>query len=135
MNENDFLKSESVFRNKVKIIELRKIRRVLDNVVGFEKFISNAYLQSIAACYDPHTNYMSKTEYDNFESAITTEALSLGLDLQEEENGEISIARLVPGGPAWKSNELNKGDKLVEISWQGKTAVDLAGVDIEEVRN
>ncbi len=130
--ENDFFKSEPVFRNKVKITEQRKIRRILDNTAGSEKFISNAYLQSIAACYDPHTNYMSKIAYENFESVITTEALSLGLDL-EEENGEISIARLVPGGSGWKSNELNKGDKIIEISWQGKEAVDLTGADVTEV--
>jgi carboxyl-terminal processing protease len=38
----------------------------------------------------------------------------------------------VPGGPAWKSNELHKEDIITSVKWEGKPAVDLTGADMDE---
>ncbi|HEX8548752.1 MAG TPA: S41 family peptidase [Cytophagaceae bacterium] len=130
---NEFEKLENVYREKALLIEKRKIRRILDNSAEYDKYIQNLYFQAITSCYDPHSTYMSKEQYLGFEEALATENLSLGIEYEMEENGILSVARLVPGGPAWKSNQLNKGDQLLEISWEGKKAIDLAGADLEEL--
>lgn len=76
---------------------------------------------------------MSKTSWQNFESRLTSEELSFGINLDESETGNIIIESLVPGGPAWKSGQLNKDDVLLELQWEGKASVDLTASDIQEV--
>lgn len=134
INSSDSLpKKEPEVREKVKTMQLRTIDRILQHPIGFEKYVASLYLRSFGLCFDPHTTYMSHTEYQNMQSDLSKEAYSFGLDLEDNEDGEIVIARLHPGGPAWKSNELHKGDILTGLSWEGKETVDLTGADAQEV--
>jgi carboxyl-terminal processing protease len=124
---------EPAVRQKLGQIEKRNIRRILDHPGGFEEYVGSLFLNAVTLCYDPHTNYLSKTDWQNYEGALSKEQLSFGVDLDETDEGAITISRLVPGGPAWKSNELHKGDVLLALKWSGKNSVDLAGADLEEV--
>lgn len=131
--QSNMLVKEAEAREKTKIIEKRRIRRVLDHPEGFENYVASLYFDAITSVFDPHTNYMSKTSWQNFESLLTSEELSFGINLDESETGNIIIESLVPGGPAWKSGQLNKDDVLLELQWEGKAAVDLTASDIQEV--
>jgi carboxyl-terminal processing protease len=124
---------EPAVRQKLLQIEKRNIHRILDHPGGFEEYVGTLFLNAVTLCYDPHTNYLSKTDWQNYEGALSKEQLSFGVDLDETDEGAVTIARLVPGGPAWKSNELHKGDVLLALKWGGKNLVDLAGADLEEV--
>jgi len=124
---------EPAVRQKIGQIEKRNIRRILDHPGGFEEHVGTLFLNAVTLCYDPHTNYLSKTDWQNYEGGMSPEHLSFGVDLDETDEGAVTIARLVPGGPAWKSNELHKGDVLLALKWAGKPPVDLAGADLEEV--
>jgi carboxyl-terminal processing protease len=124
---------EPAARQKIGQIEKRNIRRILDHPGGFEEYVGTLFLNAVTLCHDPHTNYLSKTDWQNYEGALSKESLSFGVDLDETDEGAVTIARLVPGGPAWKSNELHKGDVLLALKWGGKNPVDLAGADLEEV--
>jgi carboxyl-terminal processing protease len=124
---------EPAARQKIGQIEKRNIRRILDHPGGFEEYVGTLFLKAVTLCHDPHTNYLSKTDWQNYEGALSRESLSFGVDLDETDEGAVTIARLVPGGPAWKSNELHKGDVLLALRWGGKNPVDLAGADLEEV--
>lgn len=127
------LSKEATIRQKVKLIQKRKIKRILENPNGYENYIASMFFGSITYCFDPHSVYMSKTDWENFESSLSKEAFSFGMDLDENEAGDVYIARLVPGGPAWKSNELHKDDILTELKWEGKEAIDLTGAESDEV--
>ena len=124
---------EPVVRQKIGQIEKRNIRRILDHPGSFEEYVGTLFLNAVTLCHDPHTNYLSKTDWQNYEGALSKEHLSFGLDLDETDEGAVTIARLVPGGPAWKSNELHKGDVLLALKWGGKQLIDLAGADRDEV--
>ncbi len=126
---------EPAARSKIQTIERRKIKRMLEYPAGFEAFVAMAFFNTVAECFDPHSNYLSPITQKNFEAALSTEGLSFGMDLNESDKGDITIARLVPGGPAWKSNELNKDDALIALKWAGKNAVDLTGADAYEVED
>ncbi len=124
---------EPAARQKVRLAEKRKIKRILENPAGFDAFVMGVFFNTVAECFDPHSNYFSQTNSKNFEASLATEGLSFGIDLDENDNGDVIISRLVPGGPAWKSNELHKGDVLLELQWEGKNAVDLTGAEADEV--
>jgi carboxyl-terminal processing protease len=132
LTDNSVLAKEQSIRQKLLAVEKRKIKRILEHPAGYENYIASLFCDAIASCYDPHTTFFSKTEWENFQSQLSTESLSFGLDLEESDGGDIVISRLVPGGPAWKSNELHKDDIVMAVQWAGKPTVDLTGAGIDE---
>ncbi|TAH27567.1 MAG: hypothetical protein EAZ07_01440 [Cytophagales bacterium] len=127
-----FIKNEKELRKKTILLEIKKNNKLLHSTKGFEKELQQLFLKAVSACYDAHTEYMSIDEGQTFQDHISTKKLSFGIDLEEEE-GNIKINRLSPGGPAWKSNKINKGDQLISITSKEKIKTELYLLDIEEV--
>ncbi|HKO79362.1 MAG TPA: carboxy terminal-processing peptidase [Chitinophagaceae bacterium] len=124
--------SEPKVRELLRMVESKALKKVLDHPEGFSDYVSQVYLNVIATAFDPHTNYFSTEEKEKFKSELSTESASFGIELDETEKGEIIIEKLVPGGPAWKSGDLNEGDELLSLQWEGKKAVEIAGVSLED---
>ena len=124
---------EAATREKVKLSEKKAIKKILDFPGGYDAFVSGIYLNAIASCFDPHTNYFSPQEKEDFQAQLSTEVFSFGIGLDENEKGQVVIDVLVPGGPAWKSGELHDGDELLNLQWEGKEAVDMTGASLEEI--
>ncbi len=110
-----------------------QISRTLNRPEGFEKYFRNRFLSVMANSFDPHTEFFSDAEKKDFESDITTETFTFGLGIDENRNGEIEITDLIPGGPAWKSNEIHKGDILVSLKLPDNKTEDLSLFDEAEV--
>jgi carboxyl-terminal processing protease len=123
---------ESEARQRVRSFELRKIDRILKHPAGFEAHFASQFFQSVTAVYDPHTSYLSATDMENFMSMLSTEGYYFGLTLGENDRGEVSIASLAPGGPAWKSGELNASDVLLMLKWEDQESLDMSGLSVEE---
>lgn len=119
-------------REQLKKNESRQLKRILEHSTGVEGYIMELYLDALAGCFDPHTNYFSPQGKQEFQEQLSTEALSLGLDLDENEKGQVIVDKLAPGGPAWKSGDLNKGDILLSMHWEGKENKDLTGAGLQE---
>ncbi|MGH2553565.1 MAG: carboxy terminal-processing peptidase [Chitinophagaceae bacterium] len=124
---------EASTREKVKLGEKKNIKNVLNFAGGYDVFISSLYLNAIASCFDPHTNYFSPQGKEDFQAQLSTESFSFGIELEENDKGQVVIDKLVPGGPAWKSGELHEGDELLSLQWEGKEAVDMSGATMEDV--
>jgi len=93
----------------------------------------HAYTYALTTSFDPHTNYFSVDEFQNFQIDMSRSLEGIGAKLQTE--GEHTVVNeLIPGGPAFKSNTLKKGDKIVGVG-QGKAAdiVDVSGWRINDV--
>ncbi|MEO7983160.1 MAG: carboxy terminal-processing peptidase [Bacteroidota bacterium] len=124
---------EPVIREKVKKAELKTIKKILDYPAGYPAFVSELYLDAVASCFDPHTNYFSPQGKEEFQAELSTEAYFFGIVFDENESGQIVVDKLIPGGPAWKSGEINKGDELISLQWEGKEAQDMTGAKLKEV--
>jgi carboxyl-terminal processing protease len=124
--------SEPKVRDRIKTGETRWLKRILEHPGGYPNYVTELYLNAIATGFDPHTNYFSPALKEDFKESLSTEMLSFGIELDEDDNGKIVIERLTPGGPGWKSGDLNKGDELLSLQWEGKEAVDMAGATLEE---
>lgn len=113
---------------------LQSFNKSLDDLIQNVSSSTNTYfLKSIALVFDPHTEYLTKAEMEKYREATSTERLSFGIDLSENTWGEVRVARLIPGGPAWKSGQIHQGDLLVQVKWPIKDAVDLLDYDADEV--
>ena len=73
------------------------------------------YMNSFAEALDPHTNYFSPTNADRFNQEMSQSLEGIGAMLQED--GEyIKITKVLPGGPAFKSNQLKENDKIAGVA-------------------
>ncbi|MGQ0738716.1 MAG: carboxy terminal-processing peptidase [Bacteroidota bacterium] len=125
-------RSEAKTREWLKKTETRNLKRIADHPSGIDGYIADLYLNALASGFDPHSNYFSPQEKAEFQESLSTEALSFGFDLDENDKGQIIVDQLAPGGPAWKSGDLNKGDVLLSILWEGKEWTDMTGATLEE---
>ncbi|HEY5917270.1 MAG TPA: S41 family peptidase, partial [Chryseolinea sp.] len=134
--EKDFLaKNEKVARQQVLRVLLRDADRILNHTDGFESYVASVFFQSMATAFDPHTSYFTSNQMQGFISSLSTEGFLFGFTIEENENGEVIISHLMPGGPAWNSGEIHKGDVLQALRWEGKELQDLWGIDREEVND
>ncbi|MGC4104464.1 carboxy terminal-processing peptidase [Ferruginibacter sp.] len=115
-----FTALEAEAREKIKRKELSYISNILSTPELFISNLQDEYLNSIAWCYDPHTNYMSLKEKKEFDTELSGTEYSAGLDLDEDEKGDKKITYLQPGGSAWRSGQLHKGDVIISIKAEGK---------------
>ncbi len=124
---------EAKVRERVCQPEQRLLKKVLEHPSGFSAYITERYLDMMTTCFDPHSNYFSPQGKEDFSAALSGEELSFGIELDENEKGEIVISQLMPGGPAWKSGEMNKGDELLSLHWEGRQEEEVRGMDLDDV--
>ena len=126
---------EAETRKKIGIRKKRMYQRIIDYPSGIEEYLTGVFLNTIANRYDPHSMYFSPSGKARFQASLSTEAKGFGFSIIESKIGEVEIDYLVPGGPAWKSNVLNKGDILQQVKWPKGEALDLTYSSAEEVDN
>jgi carboxyl-terminal processing protease len=127
------LQYEPQAREKTKAAELRAIKKLLQHPAGYEAYAVSIFNESMANLFDPHTSYMPPAEKEAFETGLGTEGLYFGLSVIENEKGEIELAQLMPGSPAWRCGELNQGDVIVQLAWEGKEPISAEGATAQEV--
>ncbi|MBL7723847.1 MAG: carboxy terminal-processing peptidase [Chitinophagaceae bacterium] len=124
--------AETKVREQLKKTEIKNLKRIAGHPGGIDGYITELYLNGLASVFDPHTNYFSPQGKQEFRESLSTEALSFGLELDENEKGQVVVDMMTPGGPAWKSGDLNKGDVLMSMLWEGKEVTDMTGATVEE---
>lgn len=82
--------------------------------------IVNYFLSCLAGSYDPHTEYMSQQESDNFKIQMSHNLVGIGALLSSKDN-IAEIQGIVVGGPADKQGELKLGDKILAVG-QGEVS-------------
>ena len=129
-----FNKYEAKARLSAKSSALRPFKQIQSHATGIASYVASIYFKSITAVYDPHTSYMSTTEMENFLTALSTEGYYFGITLGENNNGDVLIATVTPGGPAWKSGEINTSDIILNLTWEGQKQQDI-GISLEEAND
>lgn len=90
-------------------------------------------MNSLTTLYDPHTNYLSPENAENFDISMSLELQGIGAVLQSDED-YTKVSSLVAGGPAQKQGQLKPNDKIISIA-QGNDGefVDVVGWRLDEV--
>ncbi len=124
---------EAVYRKKMVTMLRRTIARVLESPGGITQMLGERYCELVAGYFDPHTSYFSITAKENFESELGQKTMMFGFGLDEHDEGYVYITELKPGSPAYQSGQLNEGDKLRFIQWEGKAEIDVSDASLREV--
>ncbi|MGJ8661918.1 MAG: hypothetical protein ACSHXL_07765 [Bacteroidota bacterium] len=100
--------------------ERDRIQAKRDANGGLAQFIGEAYLKAIASAFDPHSSYFTVEDESDFSDFLSKEVMSFGFSLIKNDEGEYEIESIVPGSPAWKSNQLNEEYFLIKANARGK---------------
>ncbi|KAF0806324.1 tail-specific protease prc [Alcanivorax xiamenensis] len=91
------------------------------------------YMNALAQTFDPHTNYFTPHNSENFDISMSRSLEGIGAVLQYED-GYTKVVRLVPGGPAAKAGQLKPADRVIGVGQGEKDAiVDVVGMRLDEV--
>ncbi len=90
------------------------------------------FLSVLCETYDPHSEYMSRSQLDNFNITIGLKLRGIGAVLVSEE-GYAKIRELIPGGPADLSGRIKVGDRISAVAQGEGEFVETADMKLDKV--
>jgi carboxyl-terminal processing protease len=80
----------------------------------------NVFVNAITQTMDPYTEFFPPLDKRYFDEQLSGRFFGIGASLVYDE-GNIKIATLITGSPAWKSQQIEVGDYVMKVA-QGKDA-------------
>jgi len=126
----DFLKGDQPY-DKVK----KRYERILKTYTDFDdEDVANFFFSTVAAAYDPHSDYYSARETDQFRSSIASSLVGIGALLSAEDDGSTLIKGIVINGPADKQGELQLNDRIIGVDTESTgEMVDILFMPLDKV--
>src|SRR6266478_1583574 len=90
------------------------------------------YLDALAQSYDPHSEYLSKADFKNFNIQMGLSLVGIGAMLRTED-GYAKIESLVTGGPAQVDGRLKVGDRITAVGQGQGEFVDVRDMRLDKV--
>ncbi|SDE38373.1 carboxy terminal-processing peptidase [Riemerella columbipharyngis] len=98
-----------------------------------EMDVFSMYMNAYTEAFDPHSNYYSPKDKEDFDVQFSGVFVGIGAVIQEKK-GSFYFGPLTVGAPAWKSKELSEGDKILKVKpLPNEPAINVSGMLIEEV--
>ncbi|MBI1782862.1 MAG: carboxy terminal-processing peptidase [Sphingobacteriales bacterium] len=120
---------EKEARDKVAKVMEKTFTRIRNQFTEEERF--NAMVNEIATTMDPHTTFFPPKEKRAFDESMSGRFYGIGASLKDDD-GQIKIATIVTGAPAWKSGEIQVGDAITKVGQGNEERQDLNGYAVED---
>ncbi|MDQ3683481.1 MAG: carboxy terminal-processing peptidase [Bacteroidota bacterium] len=120
---------EKEARGKVVKIINRMFERYRLKFNNDDKF--NVFVNTITQTMDPYTEFFPPMEKRYFDEQLSGRFSGIGASLTYEE-GNIKIASLLTGSPAWKSQQIEVGDFIMKVAQGSDSATELTGYVVED---
>lgn len=91
----------------------------------------SVFVNAITSTMDPHTTYMAPIDKRTFDEMLSGTFYGIGAQLQEVD-GQIKVASLITGMPAWKSGEIQQGDVILKVGQGDQTPVDVTSYALSD---
>ncbi|MBK5278073.1 MAG: carboxy terminal-processing peptidase [Bacteroidia bacterium] len=133
-NQSLGLKLTGKTQEEIEDVLKKRYQRFIKSVSQFTgEDVFGVYMNAITESYDPHTNYLSPKASALFTQSMSLSLEGIGAQLQTE-NDYTKIVRIMPGGPAEKSDLIHSNDLIIGVA-QGLEGemVDVIGWRIDEV--
>src|SRR5215210_2242897 len=91
----------------------------------------NLFINTITSYMDPHSDYFPPVEKRSFDEQMSGKFYGIGASLKEED-GNIKVASLLTGSPAWKSEQIQVGDVVAKVGQGKEEPVELTGLAVED---
>ncbi|SVB89467.1 uncharacterized protein METZ01_LOCUS242321, partial [marine metagenome] len=113
----------------------RRYERLLKTMKSYSRGdILETYLSSLTRAYDPHSDYMSPHEAENFKiNSIDMKLTGIGAVLTADD-GYTKIVRIMPGGPAFRSKLIHANDRIIAVqNPDDKSPTDILDMKLDKV--
>lgn len=91
-----------------------------------------AFMNSVTSTFDPHTQYLSPRNTENFNINMSLSLQGIGAVLQADDE-YTKVVRLVPAGPADKAGNLQPADRILSVGQSKDNLTDVIGWRLDEV--
>ncbi|WMI64244.1 carboxy terminal-processing peptidase [Aestuariibaculum sp. YM273] len=104
-----------------------------DNLEDFQREDWFAiYVNTIVEEFDPHTYYLAPNNKEDFDQRMSGKLEGIGAQLQKR-NDYIKVVKLISGGPAWRSQELEVEDLIIKVKQEDEDQpVNIVGMRIND---
>lgn len=110
----------------------RRYHRILRTIHEYDHDDAlQVYLTALAHVYDPHSDYLGKSEFENFAIGMSLKLFGIGAVLTSED-GYCKIRELKPG-PALRSKKLSVGDRIVAVAQSNQPPVDVVDMKLNKI--
>ncbi len=111
----------------------KRYERIFKAMEAFDsEQVLGEYLTILGTIYDPHSDYMTKSELDNFSIGMRLSLVGIGAQLTSDD-GYCKIMELVPGGPAARSKKLKPNDRIVAVAQGAEEAMDVIEMPLNKI--
>ena len=112
----------------------RRFRNQLSNALKInERDVFQRYMSAVAGVADPHTDYFSPRNAENFNMSMSLSLQGIGAQLGLEDE-YTRVMAIIPGGPAERAGELQVGDRITGVAQGGEGEfVDVVGMRLDDV--
>lgn len=111
----------------------KRYDQVLRNIKEWDQEeVMKVFLNSLALSYDPHSQYLSPSDMDEFDISMKLSLVGIGAVLTTED-GYVKIREIVPGGPADLNGKLKVGDRILAVAQGDKEFEDVVDVKLNKV--
>ena len=90
------------------------------------------FLTSLAQSYDPHSEYMSPNEMENFNIQMKLSLVGVGAVLRSDD-GFARVMEVVPGGPADRDGRLKENDRIAAVAQGDGEFEDVVDMKLDKV--
>lgn len=87
-------------------------------------WVLERYLTAFTRSYDPHSDYLSPNNAEDFDISMKLSLVGIGA-LLSSEDGAAKIERLIPGGPAEHDGRLKPGDRIIAVAQGDQESVSI----------
>lgn len=125
---------KSVKEGKQKLEKKYKLMKKRVDEIDEDKLLS-MFMNSITAALDPHSNYLTLEEHQDFDIQMKLKLEGIGVRLRSED-GFVMVESVMAGGAADKLPEnlkLKPNDKIVAVAQSKGEAVDVIDMDLRDV--
>ncbi len=133
--KNSILNLKMAGKEKDAIIELlsKRYQNQLNRVHQSQSEDAyQTFMNAVTRAFDPHTQYFSPRNTENFNINMSLSLQGIGAVLQTEDE-HTKVVRLVPAGPAAKAGNLQPADKIIGVGQAEGDIVDVIGWRLDEV--
>lgn len=111
----------------------KRYDQVLRNIHEMEdEDITRLFLTSLAQTYDPHSDYLSPSDLENFQIQMKLSLVGVGAVLTSED-GYAKVKEIVPGGPADRDGRLAVNDRIAAVAQGEGEFEDVVDMKLDKV--
>lgn len=133
--KNSILNLRSAGKDEAAIVELlhKRYQNQLNRIHQVKaEDAYQAFMNAVTSTFDPHTQYLSPRNTENFNINMSLSLQGIGAVLQAEDEFT-KVVRLVPAGPAEKAGNLEPADKIIGVGQAKDKINDVIGWRLDEV--